>query len=249
TAKDTIQWFTAQNDEWLLFFDNADEPNIDLNKFFPQCKHGNIIITTRNPGLCVYAGANTRVDNMEEEDAAVLLLKTAALEDVSRNTVAATAIVKELAYLPLAIIQAGAFIARSKNLEGFLTVYATNKSRLLREKPSQSHDSYEWTVYTTWQMSFNRLSPLAARFLQLCSLLHHKGISEEFFINASRYQHKSAIPTEQDLKDSLEFLSQFMLPDKTWDSLRFQEITAEIMAYSLMEFDPDQAVLSMHPLV
>src|SRR6201996_5484455 len=40
-----------------------------------------------------------------------------------------------------------------------------------------------------------------------------------------------------------------MLPDKTWDSLRFQEITAEIMAYSLMEFDPDQAVFSMHPLV
>jgi len=86
--------FTAQKDEWLLLFDNADEPNIDLNKFFPPCKHGNIIITTRNPGLCVYAGANTHVDNMEEEDAAVLLLKTAALEDVPKNTVAATAIVK-----------------------------------------------------------------------------------------------------------------------------------------------------------
>ncbi|KAJ7218549.1 P-loop containing nucleoside triphosphate hydrolase protein [Mycena pura] len=210
TAKDAIQWFTAQKTEWLLFFDNADEPNIDLNNFFPQCKHGNIIITTRNPGLCVYAGANTHVDNMEEEDAAVLLLKTAALEDVSRNTVAATIIVKELAYLPLAIIQAGAFIARSRNLEGFLTIYASNKSRLLSEKPGQSHDSYEWTVYTTWQMSFNKLSPLAARFLQLCSLLHHKGISED---------------------------------------LRFQDVTAEIMAYSLMQFDPDQSVFSMHPLV
>ena len=94
TAKDAIQWFTAQKDEWLLLFDNADEPNIDLNKFFPQCKHGNIIITTRNPGLCVYAGANTHVSNMEEADAVVLLLKTAALEDISRNRVAATAIVK-----------------------------------------------------------------------------------------------------------------------------------------------------------
>ncbi|KAJ7200027.1 hypothetical protein GGX14DRAFT_372613 [Mycena pura] len=221
TAKDAIQWFTAQKSEWLLFLDNADEPNLDLNKFVPQCKHGNIIITTRNPGLCVYAGANTHVDNMEEADAVVLLLKTAVLEDISRNKVAATAIVKELAYLPLAIIQAGAFIARSRNLEGFLTVYSTNKSRLLNEKPAQSHDNYAWTVYTTWQMSFNKLSPLAARFLQLCSLLHHKGISEEFFINASKYQH----------------------------NLQFQDVTAEIMAYSLMEFDADQAMFSMHPLV
>src|ERR1700753_4030105 len=115
---------------------------------------------------------------------------------------------KELVYLPLAIIQAGAFIAKSRNLEGYLTVYSTNKSRLLSEKPAQSHDSYAWTVYTTWQMSFNKLSPLAARFLQLCSLLHHKGIFEEFFINASKYQHKSAIPTQEDLQRSVEFLSQ-----------------------------------------
>ncbi|KAJ7211648.1 hypothetical protein GGX14DRAFT_542759 [Mycena pura] len=252
TAKDAIQWFTAQKDEWLIVFDNADEPNIDLNKFFPPCKHGNIIITTRNPGLCVYAGANTHVNNMEEADAAILLLKTAALDDISRNRETATTIVKktkELEYLPLAIIQAGAFIARSRNLEGFLTIYATNKSRLLNEKPAQSHDSYEWTVYTTWQMSFNRLSPLAARFLQLCSLLHHKGISEEFFINASKYRCTSAIPTYEDLGDSLAFLSEFVLPGETWNGLRFQEITAEIMAYSLMEFDPDQAMFSMHPLV
>src|SRR6202000_377910 len=119
----------------------------------------------------------------------------------------------------------------------------------LKEKPAQSHDSYEWTVYTTWQMSFNKLSPMAARLLQLCSLLHHKGISQEIFISASKYQHKSAIPTEQDLRDSLEVLSQFMLPENTWDSVRFQEVTAEIMAYSLMQFDPDQQMFSMHPLV
>ncbi|KAJ7193069.1 hypothetical protein GGX14DRAFT_316620, partial [Mycena pura] len=74
-----MQWFTANKENWLLFFDSADEPSIDLNKFFPQCNHGNIIITTRNPGLCVYAGANTHVDNMEEDDAVVLLLKSAAL--------------------------------------------------------------------------------------------------------------------------------------------------------------------------
>src|ERR1700743_736485 len=94
TAEAAIQRFTAKPEEWLLLFDNADEPSIDLNKFFPQCNHGNIIITTRNPGLCVYAGADTHVDNMEESDAVLLLLKGAALENMPRNRVAATAIVK-----------------------------------------------------------------------------------------------------------------------------------------------------------
>ncbi|KAJ7211767.1 hypothetical protein GGX14DRAFT_362346, partial [Mycena pura] len=249
TAKAAIQWFAAREEEWLLLFDNADDPNIDLNKFFPQCNHGNVIITTRNPGLSVYAGANTHVDNMEEADAVELLLRSAALESVPKNRVAATAIAKELACLPLAIIQAGAYIAKSRNLGGYLTVYSTNKSRLLNEKPAQSHDSYVWTVYTTWQMSFNKLSPLAAQFLQLCSFLHHKGISEEFFINASKYHPKSASPTEKDLEGSLEFLSHFVLPGKTWDTLRFQDVTAEIMSYSLMIFDPDQTMFSMHPLV
>ncbi|KAJ7201837.1 hypothetical protein GGX14DRAFT_300787, partial [Mycena pura] len=244
-----ITRLSAQKEEWLLLFDNADEPGIDLNKFFPQCNHGNIIITTRNPGLCVYAGANTHVDDMEEPDAVVLLLKGAALENTPRNRVVATAIVKELACLPLAIIQAGAFIAKSRNAEGYLTLYSTNRSQLLSEKPAQSHDNYAWTVYTTWQMSFDKLSPLAARLLQFCSLLHHKGISEEFFTNASKYEPKCAIPTQEDLRGSLEFLSQFMLPGKTWNSLRFQDVTAEIMAYSLMEFDPDQQLFSMHPLV
>jgi hypothetical protein len=91
-----------------------------------------------------------------------------------------------LAYLPLAIIQAGAFIAKSRNLESYLTIYSSNKARLLSEKPAQSHDSYVWTVYTTWQISFERLSPLAARLLQLYSLLHHEGISEDFFMYASK---------------------------------------------------------------
>ena len=94
TAKAAIQWFAAREEEWLLLFDNAKDPNIDLNEFFPQCNHGNVIITTRNPGLSVYAGANTHVDNMEEADAVELLLKSAALESVPKNRVAATAIAK-----------------------------------------------------------------------------------------------------------------------------------------------------------
>jgi hypothetical protein len=49
-------------------------------------------------------------------------------------------------YLPLAIIQAGAFISKSGALDSYLALYAKNRDRLLREKPAQSHDDYAWTV-------------------------------------------------------------------------------------------------------
>ncbi|KAJ7474349.1 P-loop containing nucleoside triphosphate hydrolase protein [Mycena latifolia] len=250
TAEAAKQWLTSKHKEWLLFFDNADNPKIDLNSFFPQCNHGSIIITSRNPGLCVYAGAASDVSNLDEDEAVQLLLRSAA-QDIKdlKNQLDAAAIVKELIYLPLAIVQAGAFIAKSRNLEGYLALYAANKTRLLSDKPTQSHDNYAWTVYTTWQISFEKLSPLAARFLQLCSCLHHEGIYEEIFVKASKYNFKPSGPAEKDLRNAWEFLSQFLGTKNSWDFLKFQDITTEIMAYSLINFDPTTKVFSMHPLV
>ncbi|KAJ7446611.1 hypothetical protein FB451DRAFT_976970, partial [Mycena latifolia] len=73
SLKDALQWLKSKPDEWLLFFDNADDPRINLNDYLPQCSHGNIIITSRNPGLCVYAGVHNSVGDMEETDAVDLL--------------------------------------------------------------------------------------------------------------------------------------------------------------------------------
>ncbi|KAJ6545982.1 P-loop containing nucleoside triphosphate hydrolase protein, partial [Mycena vulgaris] len=191
TAQEGLEWLSSKLAEWLLFFDNADDPTINLNKFFPQCKHGNILITSRNPRLRVYTGSYSQVSDMEELDAIALLLKSCAAEITPRNKELATEIVKALYYLPLAIIQAGAFIAKSGALSSYLTLYAENQARLLSEQPDQSHDDYAQTVYTTWQISFDQLSKPAATILQLCSFLHHNGISEEIFSRASLYDFPS----------------------------------------------------------
>ena len=75
-----------------------------------------------------------------------------------------------LYYLPLAIVQAGAYIAKSGSMDSYLELFSQNKARLLSEKPGQSHDSYAWTVYTTWQISFDQLSQVAATLLQRCQM-------------------------------------------------------------------------------
>ncbi|KAJ7870703.1 hypothetical protein B0H13DRAFT_2280573 [Mycena leptocephala] len=238
SSQDALKWLANQQEDWLLVYDNTDDPKLCLNQFLPQCNHGNIIITTRNPGLCVYAGANSAVADMEETDAVELLLKSAAQDSSSVNTKIAAEIVK-----------AGAFTSQSGALNSYLDIYMKNRAQLLSEKPTQSHDNYEWTVYTTWQMSFDKLSPPAAMFLRLCSFLHRDGISEEIFSRASTYTFQQAIPSREALKKPLEFLAQFTEPAGEWDTLRFLKMTNEIKAYSLMTFDPNRKMFSIHPLV
>ncbi|KAJ7711370.1 P-loop containing nucleoside triphosphate hydrolase protein, partial [Mycena metata] len=115
SAQDALMWLQSSHDKWLLFFDNADDPKINLNDFLPKCNHGSIIITSRNLELRSY-GAHTLVSDMDEADAITLQLRRANKESSEENLKLATKIVKELYYLPLAIIQAGAFISKSEDL-------------------------------------------------------------------------------------------------------------------------------------
>ncbi|KAF8153617.1 P-loop containing nucleoside triphosphate hydrolase protein, partial [Mycena galopus ATCC 62051] len=247
TKEDGLKWLSCQPAEWLLFFDNADDPNIDLNQYLSKFSLGNILITSRNPGLCVYAGSHSLVSDMEESDAVHLLLISAAQNITPSNKEISIEIA--LWYFPLAIIQAGAFIAKTGDLSGYLQLYRGNRARLLKQKPGQSHDDYSWTVYTTWQISFDQLSPAAAMLLQLCSFIHHQGISEQIFSNASKYRLEDTGPTQEELRKPQEILSHFLGSDGSWDSLCFVDVRSELQAYSLINFNMETKLFSIHPLV
>ncbi|KAJ7884974.1 P-loop containing nucleoside triphosphate hydrolase protein, partial [Mycena leptocephala] len=113
-----LHWLAGKQEEWLLLFDNADDVQLDISKFFPCCTFGNILITTRNQELCIHATAGTRVSDMELEDAKDLLLQLAyqGRSDKQENLSSdeqeklAVAIVKELYCFPLAVSQAGGYI-------------------------------------------------------------------------------------------------------------------------------------------
>ncbi|KAF8179807.1 hypothetical protein K438DRAFT_1842852 [Mycena galopus ATCC 62051] len=246
--QDGLGWLLSKHEPWLLFFDNADDPQVDLNNFVPRCNHGNIIITSRNQGLKGY-GAHTLVSDMEELDAIALLLKSAHHIVSQTNNQLAAALVQELCYLPLAIVQAGAFILQSEDLSGYLALFTKNRVNLLSEKPARSYDGYSLSVFTTWQICFNKLSQLAAMLLQLCSFLHWDGISEDIFSRASEYSFPSWGPPKGGLQKALEFLSHFVGPNGEWNPFDFVKVTNEIKAYSLINFNVEQKSFSIHPLV
>ncbi|KAJ7860828.1 hypothetical protein B0H14DRAFT_3134757 [Mycena olivaceomarginata] len=211
--QDALSWLIMGTEEWMLLFDNADDPIINLFLFFPQCTHGNIIITSRNPRLAVHGPrSHSKVGNMEETDAIELLLLSAAENNTVETAERASEIVKDHA-------------------------------RLLKEHPEQSHDDYEWTVYTTWQISFKQLSKVAAHFLQMCSLVHHDNILEAIFQKAAAWTGDA-----QDLQQARAFLQNFLSPSATWNHQSFMDIIAEIGAYSLIN-GHGGGILSIHPLV
>ncbi|KAF8143453.1 hypothetical protein K438DRAFT_2109361 [Mycena galopus ATCC 62051] len=244
--QDGLRWLLGKREPWLLFFDNADDPQVDLNNFVPRCNHGNIIITSRNQGLKGY-GAHALVSDLEELDAIALLLKSANHMGSRTNNQLAAEL--ELRYLPLAIVQAGAFILQSEDLSGYLALFRKNRVNLFCEKPAQSYDGYSLSVFTTWQISFEKLTQPAATFLQLCSFLHWDRISEDIFSRASAYSFPSWGPPKEDLQNAREFLSYFVGRSGEWNTFDFVKVTNEIKAYSLINFNAEQKSFSIHPLV
>ena len=42
------QWFERCDTEWLLVFDNVDNPDFEIDFYLPSGEKGNILITTRS---------------------------------------------------------------------------------------------------------------------------------------------------------------------------------------------------------
>ena len=90
-------WLANQHQQnWLLFFDNADDVQLNLSTYFPDCTFGNILLTTRNPQLRIHAeeDADAKVAGMDPEDAKCLLMQISRATKKSENEKLATLIVK-----------------------------------------------------------------------------------------------------------------------------------------------------------
>ncbi|KAK7037905.1 P-loop containing nucleoside triphosphate hydrolase protein [Favolaschia claudopus] len=255
TAQEGLQWLASQQSEWLLLFDNADDTQLDIGKFFPPCSFGNIIITTRNPEVCMHAelcpnGEVFRVADLKIEDAKNLLLKLVGTKAQAPNKEElATAIVKELHCFALAVAQAGGYIYTCGKLNIYLKVYKSSRDRLLAQSGIQAQSQYALAVYATWDLSYKKLSSPAQTLLQICSQLHHQNIREEIF--------QRAILSDEKLQDSnlqeevTELLAQIGGGNKDcgWDSLVFSEVTRELQSYSLIEQNQLDDSYTVHPLV
>lgn len=200
SCEDGKLWLTNLELSWMLVIDNADDPSIDVSRFFPTGDRGNILLTSRNTE-CKYheTVGYQELKEMEENEAITPLLRAAGKDHSNpKSRKLAGPIVQALGFLPLALDQAGASIRRNIcSLKSYLTAYNRQRRQIMGTREIQGSEAYKYTVYTTWELSFQviKLGDTAAadasEVLQMFAFLHFQRIPTTILQRAWRNSLRS----------------------------------------------------------
>ena len=171
----------ARRSGWLMVLDNADDIEA-IRDLMPPNTGGRVLVTTRVQNPDLGRAQPLAIDVLLEEQATKFLLERAGREGSERA--AARDLAETLGFLPLALEQAGAYLARHPvDIGAYLESFKKLRLDLVeRQGPARGH--YEATVATTWEISFEKLeaaSPAAAEALRACGFLAPDEIPLELF--------------------------------------------------------------------
>ncbi|KAJ0420271.1 hypothetical protein BJY00DRAFT_141637 [Aspergillus carlsbadensis] len=199
-VKEQVQTYLSSKraGKWLLIFDNSDDTDLwlsghdrapALEDLLPQSEQGRILFTTRNWELAVELTYSNVIRIPDEDQEAgrnifeSLILQKSVLEADS----IVVALLEQLAFLPLAIAQAAAYINRKRlDLATYLKLLQHEENaavELLSEgfRDPGRYKDIENAVIATWLMSFKQIqnqNPLAADFLCFIACINPRNIPQ-----------------------------------------------------------------------
>ncbi|KAI0552385.1 purine and uridine phosphorylase [Xylaria curta] len=188
-SADNIGW-------WLMIIDNADDPDLlfsqnygpPMRHFLPFSHKGSILFTTRNhevsARLDISAGSIIIVGEMAKAEA-VKMLQNGLQETQLRDVQSTEQLLGYLGYLPLAIRQASAYMARTGiTTTTYLKYCRSSDKSQLRMLSQDFEDRHRYAhgannIIATWGTSFDHISrnwPLAMQHLKLMSYLADRNV-------------------------------------------------------------------------
>ncbi|KAF2152911.1 hypothetical protein K461DRAFT_254873 [Myriangium duriaei CBS 260.36] len=207
---------SAASGPWLLIVDSMDNKDTtrEILEFLPRKESGLFIFTTRSYEVALiltsHGGFVEEMEMMNEEDARALIYRSLQRPDILRKDAAISELLDELKYqevkyLPLAIIQATAYLNRNRTttLSKYLGRLRSTEEELV-ELLSRGFDDDTETgsrkaVATTWLASFNQIrvdDEFAAQLLAFLSCIEHKAIPHSILPHAgSEVQMDTSIGT------------------------------------------------------
>jgi tetratricopeptide (TPR) repeat protein len=220
-VKKLVQAHLSQADAqpWLCVFDNADDLSMwicssgsepgsgGLKEYLPKSKQGCILFTTRDKKTAVkLVGQNfIEVPEMDEDGAMQLLQKSLAEPGALASKQDAKSLLRELTYLPLAIVQAAAYINENSIAPSdYLSLLHEQEADVIDLLSEDFEDdgryrSVKNPVATTWLISFEQIrrrDPLAADYLSFMGCIDRKDIPESLLpAGASRKKEIEAVGT------------------------------------------------------
>jgi tetratricopeptide (TPR) repeat protein len=202
-------WLCDCKQRWLLVLDNVDDARFllsgpangdgqgqttnaqvirkSLREYLPHCERGSILVTTRNKEAALKLVEQrdiVRVEPMDKAQALALFSKKLEAQDDNSNVAELAAV---LEYMPLAIVQAAAYISQraplcsvAQYLDRFRKSESKRTSLLNRDDGQLRRDGEaKNSIITTWQISFEYIQqtrPSAADLLSLMSFFDRQGI-------------------------------------------------------------------------
>lgn len=166
-----LRSWLEHHQRWLLVLDNVDDPE-QVAELLPRSGTGQVVITSRVGVGWDPLASMLPVEVLSPGDAAGLLLARAE-ETGPAAEAAATRLAATLGGLPLALEQAGAYVASTGtvSLAGYAELFTTRALELLKRAQPLG---YQHTVATTWSLALQRLQqgePAAVDLLTLASFV------------------------------------------------------------------------------
>lgn len=185
----TVQWLSNLQMPWLLIYDNADDPNLDLSFYLPASSRGLVIITSRNPNSAINSTLGSQMlKEMQENEACDLLLRLLDRQDYASE---ALLVVRAVGCLALPITHAAAYLRKGLcTMIEYPEKLARKRSAVLNYQKKQGAASYPLDTYASLELSATHIqseaktNPVAAHALQLLEIIafwHFENISEEIF--------------------------------------------------------------------
>lgn len=193
-AKELVKHYLSQDisGQWLLVVDNIDDMEIwnnELKGWLPSSQRGYIVCTTRNRKVAVEIVAANVIEvlEMDGEVAMELLSKSLIDQKLLSHHQDAQKLLEQLTFLPLAIVQATAYINKNGiTFLDYLSLLEEQEQDVVELLSEDFEDDCRYQdvknpVATTWLISFEqiqRLDPLAADYLSFMSCVAPKDIPQ-----------------------------------------------------------------------
>ncbi|OAL33356.1 hypothetical protein AYO20_07367 [Fonsecaea nubica] len=196
------RWLESdESGKWLLVVDHADDMDVlfgslenpdGIFQYLPERDHGRILFTTRSREVAnAVEGEMVELAEMSADEAKSLLEKSLekslVREDLLRNDKGVAELLQELTYLPLAIMQAAAYLNRNRvTITKYMELLRGTEQDMVRLISREFHDSTRprgsrHAVATTWLVSFHQIrqsDPAAADLLMFLSCIDPKAVPQ-----------------------------------------------------------------------
>lgn len=272
-----MTWLAGLAYPWLLVIDNADDPKMEVEKYFPGGERGHILVTTRRPtlkGLGNVGECFCELEKLDEMEAHDLLLKHAQektpWDEVAQSL--AKGITEVLGYLPLALVYAGKAIAEGiTTLAEYIPWFndSWDRIRLQSRRSGRVVDEASKTVFAPYEAMLQALAQEesesaqdAVEVLKTMSLLHHENISMDIMVKAANNPPatENRLRQEMDVREQKELAAKGMkivtkpkhwrrrLKDKVFQALSWYEERVLYPSLPSVLRNDEQRPFSVHRL-